>query len=198
MRTTFDDPLTVEGLDWYVRLIHDYNVAPTEEQMRDTFGRGNPRSGILAGQVAMWSGMLSERGGQTWQAEWDLQWGIVPLPQDQQATTLTLVEGYFVSAQSQHPDACWAWISFLSQALPNRQTPVRRSLLESDAYKERVGTEVASVARASMENALLLSPRLVEYEEALEVFTQALESVLSGVSTAEEAMSWAQQQSEFR
>ena len=197
-RTTFDDPLTIEALDWYADLFYGHNVAPTTEQVQQSFGRGDPRAGILLGQVGMWSGMLSERGGQTWETEWDMRWGAVPLPRDQQSTTLTLVEGYFISAQSQHPDACWQWISFLSKQLPSRQTPARRSLAESADYSQRVGSDVAAVAQSSMENALLLSPKLVEFEEALALFTQAFESVMRDVSTPEEAMNWAQQQSKFK
>ena len=197
-RTTFDNALTVEALDWYTRLVYDYNVVPTEEQARASFPRGSARAGVLNGQVAMWSGMLSERGGQTTRIEWDMRWGMVPLPRDQRFATLTLVEGYFVSAQTQHADACWKWISFLSQKLPSRQTPARKSLAESAPYQEKVGSSVAAVARASMENALLLSPKLVEFEEALGIFTQALEALLDGRSTPEEAMNWAQQQSKFK
>jgi multiple sugar transport system substrate-binding protein len=197
-RTTFDDPLTIEGLDWFVRLIHDYNVIPTEEQARESFLRGNARAGVMRGQVGMWTGMLSERGGQTWNAEWDMGWGMAPLPRDQQAATMTLVSGYFVSAQTDHAEAAWEWIAFISQAIPNRLTPVRRSLTESAEFEQQVGSNVAAVARASLENALLLSPELVEFEEALGLFNQAYEKVLDGTSSAEEAMTWAQQQSEFR
>jgi multiple sugar transport system substrate-binding protein len=197
-RTTFDDPLTIEGLDWFVRLIQDYNVIPTEEQARESFPRGDPRTGVLLGQVGMWTGMLSEQGGQTWNAEWDMRWGVVPLPRDQQSATMTLVAGYFVSRQTEHADACWKWISFVSQEMPNRQTPVRRSLAESADFQVQVGPDIAAVARASLENALLLSPELVQFEEALSLFGQAYQTVLAGTSTPEEAMSWAQQQSEFK
>ncbi len=197
-RTTFDDPLTVDALEWYANLYHAHNVAPTQEQIRQAFGRNDPRMGILLGKVAMWTGMLSERGGQGWSVDWDMRWGVAPLPRDQQTTTLTLVEGYFISAQNAHPDACWAWVSFLSQQLPARQTPARRSLAESAEYEEQVGENVVSVAQASMDNALLLSPELVEFEEALDLFSQAFESIMNEVSTPEEAMNWAQQQSKFK
>lgn len=197
-RTTFDDPMTVDAVEWYADLYHTHNVAPTAEQMQLSFGRGDMRSGVLLGQVAMWTGMLSERGGQTWRNEWDMRWGMVPLPRDQQSTTLTLVEGLFISSQSAQPDACWAWISFLSKQMPARLAPVRRSIAESAEYEQLVGANVAEVVRASMENALLLSPKLVEFEDAIGTFTQALQSVMEQRSDAQEAMDWAQQQSEHR
>jgi ABC-type glycerol-3-phosphate transport system substrate-binding protein len=198
-RTTFDDPLTIEGLDWYAKLVHDYDVIPTPEQARESFGgTGSLQTGILRGQIAMWTGMLSERGGQGWPAEWEMQWGLAPLPQDARSTTMTLVQGYFVSAQTRYPDACWEWLSFLSSKMPNRLTPARRSLAESTEYEQRVGETAAQVAQASMQDALLLSPELVEYEQALEVFGSAYQAVLEQRSSAEEAMSWAQQQSSFK
>ena len=45
-----------------------------------------------------------------------------------------------------------------------------------------------------MNNALLLSPELASYENALETFTQAFTTVMEGTSTPEEAMTWAQRQ----
>lgn len=198
-RTTFDDPLNIEALEWYVRLMYDLNVAPTPEQTREVFGsRGSLQTGVYSGQVALWTGMLSEQGGRLWPVEWDMRWGMAPLPRDVESATLTLVEGYFVSAQAPHPEACWNWIAFLSAQLPALQAPVRRSLAESEEYESRVGAQVAAVVRASIEDALLLSPKLAEFEDALDLFGQAFEAIYSERSTPEEAMSWAQQQSRFK
>jgi ABC-type glycerol-3-phosphate transport system substrate-binding protein len=197
-RTTFDDPLTIEALDWYADLFYRHDVAPTQEQIRQSFTRGNPRVGVWIGRVGMWTGMLSEQGGRTWPTEWDMRWGVAPLPRDQQSMTLTLVEGYFISAQTKHPDACWRWISFLSKQMPQRQAPARKSLAESTEYEEQVGREIATVVQTSMDNVLLLSPELASYEESLDTFTQAFNTIMDGTSTAEEAMTWAQQQSTFK
>jgi multiple sugar transport system substrate-binding protein len=197
-RTTFDDPLTIEALDWYTRLIYDYNVAPTPEQVQALFGRGGVSEGVLHNMVGVWSGMLSDRGGRSWPNEWTMRWGVVQLPQDAAAATLTLVEGYYISSEAASPQACWSWVSFVSQHMPRRQTPVRRSLAESPDYAQQVGGEVAEVARASMEGALLLSPDLAEFEQAMGVFGQALGAIMDQRSTPEEAMTWAQQQSRFK
>jgi multiple sugar transport system substrate-binding protein len=197
-RTTFDDPLTVEALDWYTRLIFDYNVAPTPDQIQALFGQGGVRTGILRNMVGVWSGMLSDRGGRSWPTDWSMRWGVVQLPRDANAATLTLVEGYYISSEAEYPEACWTWISFASQRIPDRQTPVRRSLVESPDYEQQVGGEVAEVVRASMEGALLLSPDLADFEEALATFGQAFEAIMTQRSTPEEAMTWAQRQSKFK
>lgn len=198
-RTTFDDPLSIEALDWYTKLIFDYNVAPTPEQLNEAFGpRGGIQAGVYRGQIAMWTGMLSERGGRLWPTEWDMHWGMVPLPTDRHSATLTMVEGYFISSQTLHPDACWEWIAFLSGQIPARQAPARRALAESAEYEQTVSTQVAAVVRSSMENALMLSPKLAEFEEALGLFSQAFESILNESASPQEAMSWAQQQSKYK
>ena len=155
-------------------------------------------TGVYRDKVGVWSGMLSDRGGRSWPTEWAMRWGIVPLPRDVQAATLTLVEGYYVSSETAYPEACWEWIAYLSKQLSTRQTPVRRSLVESPDYEQQVGREVAEVARLSLENALLLSPDLAEFEDALGLFDQAFEAILTQRSTPEEAMTWAQQQSRFK
>lgn len=197
-RTTFDDPLTIEALEWYVKLMYEYDVAPTPKQAREAFGTSGLRRGIYAGKVGLWSGMLSERSGRSWPAEWEMRWGTVPLPRDKQSATLTMIEGYFISSQTQHPDACWQWIAFLSKQIPNRRTPVRRSLIGSSAYERKVGEDIAAVARASLEDALLLSPKLAEFEEALGVFEQALDAILDERATPREAMTQAQRRSPFK
>jgi multiple sugar transport system substrate-binding protein len=196
-RTAFDDPLTVEALEWYADLHFDENVAPTPEQA-EAFGRGGVRAGIYRDKVALWTGMLSERGGRGWPTEWPMRWGVVTLPRDREQATLTLVEGYYISAQTDQPDAAWAWLAFLSGELPNRQTPVRRSLAEGFEYEEQVGPHVAEVARASLDGALLLSPELAEFEDALGLFEQAYRAIMEQRSTPMEAMNWAQQQSRFK
>ena len=105
-RTTFDDPLTVDALEWYVNLMYESNVAPTPEQVRKAFGGTGfaVYRGIMQGKAGMWAGLLSQRGGSSRTVKWNMRWGMVPLPRDAKAVTGTLVHGYFISAETQHPD----------------------------------------------------------------------------------------------
>jgi len=202
-RTTFDDPLTIEALEWYASLIHEHNVAPTQKQLydEDLGGAGSVVIGVYLNKVGMWTGGLSERGGgrqvsTTWPGEWKMRWGFVPLPRDAQSATLMFVEGYSISSQARYPDACWQWISFLSEQTPYRLMPARKSLAESATYEQQVGSDVAAVARASVESAVLLSPRLIEFGGAWGIFWRALDAIIGGRSTPEEAMISAQQEAE--
>jgi ABC-type glycerol-3-phosphate transport system substrate-binding protein len=197
--TTFDDPLTIQAVEWYARLFHEYDVAPTPSEARRAFG-GNQYAvfdGLRHGKVGMWIGMLSERGGMTWPVEWFVNWGMVPLPRDAQAITQADVEGYAIYAQTEHPDACWQWITFLSQRIPYRLMPARKSLAESTAYGQLVGEDVAIVARASMENAVLINLiAFAEFEDDMGVLAEAVGEVIDENMTPEEAMEWAQRRAE--
>jgi multiple sugar transport system substrate-binding protein len=198
-RTTFDDPLTVEALEWYAKLFHEYDVAPTAKQAREAFGGGRYAvyNGLRHGKVGMWMGMLSERGGLIWPVEWFVNWGVVPLPHAVRSVTYGLAEGYAVSSQTQNPDVCWQWICFLSRQMHYRLMPARQSLAESAAYEGLVGSQVAAVAGASMENAVLVSPWIgAEFEEAMNLFGEAIDQIVSGDATPQEAMNWAQQGAE--
>jgi multiple sugar transport system substrate-binding protein len=199
--TTFDDPSTIEALEWYGKLFHEFDVAPTRDEVRKAFGGGQYAAydGIRHGKVGMWILSLSERGGRGWPVEWFVNWGMAPLPRDAQFVTDAWVEGYAISSQTQQPDACWQWILFLSQQMTDRLMPARRSLAESTAFGRQVGSDVASVARESIENAALVSPWILdEFGEVMEIFEQAVGQIIEGDATPQEAMDWAQREAESR
>ena len=197
-RTTFDEPLTIEAVEWYADLIHGYNVIPTLEQRRLAFpGTNGILQGIGQGRVGMWVGALSERGGSYQRRQrWEMEWGVAPLPRDVQSMTLADVRGYYISAHTQHYEACWQWVTFISKQPYYRLAPARRSLLYSEEYEAEVSSQVAAAARASVEHAVLVTPRLAAFSQVLEeAFLPAIESVVEG-ATPEEAMIAAQGQAE--
>jgi multiple sugar transport system substrate-binding protein len=198
-RVTFDDPLTIEALEWYAKLIHEYNVAPTPDQL-SRWGDDQTAvyRGIVQGRVGMWMGYLSDRGGLMWPVRWRFNWGMAPLPHEAQAATMADVEGYAISSQTRHADAAWRWIAFLSQQMGSRLIPARKSLAESVAYEQSVGSDVAAVARASIEAAVIVDQGAVvsQFEEAVEVLTEALQEIISGNSEPQAAMERAQQRAE--
>ena len=71
-------------------------------------------------------------------------------------------------------------------------------LIQLGAHPPQGVGQVAEVVRASMDGALLLSPDLAEFEEALGTFGQAFGAIMAQRSTPEEAMTWAQRQSKFK
>ena len=195
-RATLNEAANIEAMTFYASLIHRHSVAPLLEEVAQ-MGRPYPWRGVLEGRFAMWTGMYGDRGGIAWPTAWKMNWGMVPLPRQQHAATLGMVEGLFVSAQTQHPDECWLWIKFLSTQMPNALMPARRSLAQSAEYEQRVGSEVAVTARAAVEEAILVNPNLLGFEKALGAMQQAFEAIRNGDATAEQALDAAQAQGEF-
>jgi multiple sugar transport system substrate-binding protein len=198
---TFDDPLNVEALQWYVDLIHEHEAVPAPEQARRVFGGGNysVMQGFVTNRLGMLALTFSQRGGQGWPTQWQMHWGMAPLPRDARSATIALVEGYFISAQAQRPEGCWQWIAYLSQQMPTRLVPPRRSLVESDAYRLLIGGEVIEVVRAAAgSDVLLLQPSDMpeQAQRAFGILQRALESAIAGSITPEEALSEAQRQVE--
>jgi multiple sugar transport system substrate-binding protein len=198
-RTTFDDPLTIDAVEWYTALVLVHNVIPTPDQMQEAFpGSRGVSDAIRFGKIGMWVESLSERGGQDWRRNWDMEWGVVSLPRDLQSITLIGAEGYFISSHTRQREACWRWVSFLSKQPPSRVAPARKSILESGAYEQEVGKEVAAAARDSLGNAVMISPRLATFGEVIEeTFFPAVETILEEGATPEEALTVAQGEAEY-
>jgi ABC-type glycerol-3-phosphate transport system substrate-binding protein len=122
---------------------------------------------------------------------------MVPMPQDESAASLATVDGLYISAATEHPDAVWTWINFLSQQTHPFLIPARRSLAESAEYKRDVGEEVALAGEAALEDAILVNPDLLGFEDALEALGLALVQIRSGEMTPEAALVAAQERAEF-
>jgi multiple sugar transport system substrate-binding protein len=192
---TFDDPLTVEALEWYTALFLDHNVAPTPEQVRQAFGGRDAISrAIRRGRVGMWTGGIWQQGSWEDDGVQTFRWGIAPLPREAQAATLSMGEFLFISKGARHPEACWQWISFVSgQMAPEWLAPVRKSQVESEFYEQLVGDEAATVVRSAAADILIVSPRV---QGELDTFSQAAERVIAERETSIEALEWAQQKAE--
>jgi multiple sugar transport system substrate-binding protein len=199
-RATFDDPLTVEAIEWYVRLIQEYNVAPTQEQARRDYHVGDSRGwfGFAAGKAAMMVAGPSDRfpnpGGRK-----AIRRGTVALPRDQRSATLCISSAYAISARTEHLQASWQWVAFLSRQMPPRWMPARRSLAESEDYERVAGAEAAAAARAAIESTVVL-PFNVHQEQLkeLERFYAAVLDAAEGQVAPQQALSEAQQASKLK
>ena len=197
-RLTVDEPQTIEAVDWYAGLIHDHDVMPSPQEAEEEFGNdGSPGYIFLRGKTALYAGFYSDRGGQTWGrgGRWQMNWGMAPMPRDERASTLGLVLGYAASAETAHPQACWEWMTYLSQQTIPFVAPARRSLTESRAFAEQVGEETATVARIAAPEALILSSvQMAGLGPAGERLTAVLEEIMNGNVDAYTALTELQSQ----
>jgi ABC-type glycerol-3-phosphate transport system substrate-binding protein len=194
---TFNDPKTVEAVEFFAGLFHVHGVAPTPAEARRNFGGGQYvlYDAIRNGNIGMWSMPLSQRGGYGWPVEWLVNWGIVLLPrEDYQFSPFWVEHGYAISAGTRNPDESWLWINFLTKQIHPHLVPTRRSLIESTAYENLVGDEVAMVVRQSLEFAVPVSIwQWISLGNAIDTFNQAIEDVVEGSATPQEALDWAQE-----
>ncbi len=197
---SFNDPATVEAMRWYVDLATAYGVRPVFVTDFDQLTAGSSfdverQLLIDQGRAAMWTNRelaadLQDRNG--------LNVGVAPLPVMPGSTSggYLTASGYFISAQVQDPQVCWQWIAFLTgQSEIVRGLPARRSVAESDKYRQQVGDERAAAYLASV--AGLKRPFQIFSDEpwlrgATYWLFQAYGQALVGEASVEEALDTAQ------
>ena len=157
-RITFDHPSVVDGIRWYASLT-EYGAKPT--LATNLVDRTDARLWlerqqlIDEGRAAMWSGNVGNSRGRG--VEDNL--GIVPLPLSTELREAGASDifslGYFISARTQAHQECWEWIRFISgqPAAANFGLPARRSVAESEAFRQQVGTEQAAAYLAALRSA---------------------------------------------
>jgi len=186
-----DSEPVMRAIQWYADLALTYEVMPTPaEQRRLT---GDP---IVLGRAAMWLGWASQRGGRSNGLEWKFPWGVATLPQGSTGRTISIMALYVIPASSKQPADAWRWISFLSRhSEQNNGLPVRRSLLESAAFREQVGADRADVFMRAARDGILVAPgpQFEIYAGALE---RAVREILEMGRPVEEALRDAQQRAE--
>ncbi len=142
----FNDPATVEAVEWYADLYLLYGVRPVfvAEEQREAL--------INHGRAAMWAAPFNQHD--------ELRSSVLPFPRgtlDSGAPILNAT-GNFISAKTTAAQACWEWIKFLTtEASVVEGLPGRRSIAMSEAYRQQVGDERATVYLTSVESSQRLS-----------------------------------------
>ena len=217
-RATLDAPAAVEAVRWYVDLALVERVMPTPAELAEYATASGRRQTIVAagdeadkaasqaqadleqavasGDVAMWMGRLSDRGGR-WQ-RWDFRWGIAPLPAGREAATLAGVQGCFIIAHTEHYDQTLQWVDYLTRQ-PSLYSglPARRSVATAESFRGQLGPEIEATldeCLAAMESGIVL-PETLDWR-ASQWLRGPLFAVLEGKQTVEEALEMAQRQAE--
>ena len=204
-RLSLDDPTVIEALEWYAKLSTDHQVKPTYiTDVTALAGSGTAymeREGLInSGRAAMWTnaGTMTALFG----PRQGLNLGVATVPSraDGSArTSLLTTSGYFISAETPHRQACWKWITFLTQQ-PEAVSgfPARISVSESDAYlqvagEERVAAYMAAVLDGANPSALQTISEQDWMGAGLFWLYQAYGKVVQGDLTAEQALVAAQE-----
>jgi ABC-type glycerol-3-phosphate transport system substrate-binding protein len=201
---TFDDPATVEALRWYVELSSEYEVKPV--LLADIADAVDANAYLIErealinnGRAAMWTGEIVSLLGD----RQDLNTGVAPLPIGVDGTSGGgSAFGYYISADTEARQACWQFITFLTEQPGLTQgLPSRRSVAESDAYDQQVGAEQAAVYRASAEGAQASTGDVFEGETWMSTagsiwLGRAFDQVVNEGASVEEALNSAQKMAE--
>lgn len=184
---SFDHPSTVQALADYVRLILEAAPPAARELHGDrwhgyTIVVGGHPALVGTGQVAMWiDGYAYHQGAPPLPFVCGVSAppaGAAPLAQPQ-------LRALTIGAQTAQPEACWAWLSFLSaQPEAAQWLPARLDVTAGEEWREQVGAEVAGAWQAILARDEALPPQS-RYDAALYWFEVALAAALDGISPAE-------------
>lgn len=159
-RPNFDDPQVVEALQWYLDLYRVHNVMPPMQFAYNSQQVIEDRSFELIqnGRAGMWFdygygtfGGNRERpiDGPGGQPQVNFEVGVSPLPLGRAGLRGEDVypRGFFISAQTQQPQACWEWLKFLSTDLSQLygEIPARLSVQQSEAFAQQSPPEVLAL-----------------------------------------------------
>ncbi len=103
---------------------------------------------IVANRAGMWDEQA--RMYEAWANE-GFDFHPAPLPQTGRCQDLLFSTAYYIAADTPHAEACWEWLRFLSERIPIDSLPARRSLLTSDAFRQKVGAEAQAAYLEALE-----------------------------------------------
>lgn len=196
-RPQFDAPTVVDAVRWYANLASADGIRPVvhlnlpwDQMLKET----QPAIYLVeGGKVAMWT-QYADMDPYLQRAIPSM--GTVPFPRyNSHSTFAALVDAHYISAQTEHPQACWDWLTFLGeQVTAVAGAPVRRSLTDSADFRQHVGADVADAYLAALQAsdpALVLGAQPSWMGSANRWFYEAYDAVLDG-GDAEQALGEAQ------
>ncbi|HIP72039.1 MAG TPA: extracellular solute-binding protein, partial [Anaerolineae bacterium] len=157
--TGFTHPATIRAIRWYTDLSLSLGVKPVfltdPANIGANIGRvqQDREQLIRNGRAAMWLVSASDTFNNE---DVDFNTGIIPFPagpDGKNAGSFQGVTAYFISANTVKEQACWQWITFLTeQASIVSGLPARRDVAESPAFQQQISLERATAYLAAVEN----------------------------------------------
>ncbi len=154
---------------------------------------------ILEGRAGMWTRDLFFGGPDNRAPDFEI--GTAAFPALPDAFWSGGGDGYLMSAGTQHPDAAWRWLSWLSRqpAQPPfmgpdeiGRVPARRSVAEATGYWSKLDEEARAVVEAMLERPMPPPPEGASDGRFFEPLQKALAAVLNEDRPVEQALREAQ------
>jgi ABC-type glycerol-3-phosphate transport system substrate-binding protein len=151
-----------------------------------------PEETIKAQEVGIWwQGMYPDAS----QEKQNFSIGILPLPRSKEGVQ-RFSQGYVISSGTQHPEACWRWLSFLSRQQVDRpvglsenvsSVPARKSIAKQSGYWDKLDPETRTVIEAAL--SAPTAPSIIRFDARYtSALARAVDRVTSGKQTPEEAL----------
>ena len=187
-RPVFNDPLAAEAIQWYADLGLLQGVMPIVETDKVDASSRFPVDTFSQQQAAMVIGGIDDRGGDI--IPWDFAWGAVPIPRDQHKATYLLERGYYIAAQTDHPQQAWELLRSLSESeqVVTSLMPARQSVAESDAFRQQIGAGVTDATLSTLSDDTLLWVFDDRQFDWIRSYVPRVYWVVNGSDTAEEMM----------
>ena len=195
----YDDGDVVEAVRAYTNLYLEEQVMPYREPDAQDSSSPIPEDQILieGGQAAIWTDV-------------DILWwirnqqgnvGVAPFPAgpDGVERTPVSVSGLVMSAGTSQPEAAWRWMDFVSRqplgslTLGMRFMPARSSTAETSGFWDGLDEDFAATLRYAIDHSYVARQPV-----AYNAFEDALNEILQGERSAEDAMAEAQQKAEVQ
>ena len=199
-RPTLNNPANIKAVQWYADLRLKDGVIPDPDEIGKSFSRGRLYEAIIRNKCGLWFGQYADQGGRMWPMEWESQGVMLPLPRSQVPLSYAGVDGYYLLAKSKHRREAWEWMRFLldRQEAAGMMLPPLKSQVNSTQYAERVGKDVAAVARRLTANTVLLLPGDLDsrLDKVIQFYLGAVKQAVKGDADVETALDEAQVQAE--
>ncbi|MFP4437016.1 MAG: extracellular solute-binding protein [Chloroflexaceae bacterium] len=155
---------------------------------------------IIEQQLGIWDRRLFTPTSSDWEASFTI--GLLPYPAMPLPSTDSspVDESYILSGGTQHAEAAWRWISFLSrQALDTQYAdsasaplPARQSVVEDSAYWDNLDSETQAALTVAVERLPNIVPRAELNMNAFRALIEAKTAVLNDNQPVDQALNLAQ------
>lgn len=187
-KATVNSAENIEALQWMIDKVNKYGVTPSEAEMS---GQSDGDL-FIAGKIAMLrTGIWMMGSFQDASFEWD----IALEPGNTQKAHHFFSNGLAASKDTEHPEAAWKWLKFMSASEEAAKIRVDSSwelpaVSNTDlvnAYLEQTPPQSKEVVFEALDS-LVVPPVIAEWNKLTDTFSKELDLVKLGKKSAEEAL----------
>jgi multiple sugar transport system substrate-binding protein len=194
-----DDPAIVGALERVRALVESGAIYAQPRSADGAISSTDFQKLIEDGRGGMWQQVFLFGGPDAQQPAFEV--GTLPYPAQEGPFAFGGGEGYIMSAGTQHPEAAWRWLSFLSKQPVTRpfagpdvagELPARKSIAEQTGYWNKLDEEARAAVEAIVARPFTPPPAYSPDPQLFAPLIEALSAVIGGEKQPEQALRDAQ------